>query len=176
MKKIFTKFFLFVALLAATANLSAQTYNGGTWYSLYDETEHSAYTTTGVNNNITICSHTAFVPSTGVLTFNTRMTKFLATNPGDYQILVAGQTVDVASKQTSYTTKSTTIDASLTSLEFKLKYNSYNSARDVFIDDVKLPLAQHILLADGNSSKSFEATIVDGASEGQTVSLRYRQR
>ena len=172
MKKIVTKFFLFVALLAASTNLSAQTYNGGTWYSLYDETEHSAYTTTGVNNNITICSHTAFVPSTGVLTFNTRMTKFLATNPGDYQILVAGQTVDVASKQTSYTTKSTTIDALLTSLEFKLKYNAYNSARDVFIDDVKLPLAQHILLADGNSSKSFEATIVDGASEGQTVSLR----
>ena len=41
MKKIFTQFFLFVALLAATANLSAQTYNGGTWYSLYDEKEHS---------------------------------------------------------------------------------------------------------------------------------------
>ena len=36
MKKIFTQFFLFVALLAATANLSAQTYNGGTWYSLYE--------------------------------------------------------------------------------------------------------------------------------------------
>ena len=174
MKKIVTKFFLFVALLAATANLSAQTYNGGTWYSLYDETEHSAYTTTGVNNNITICSHTAFVPSTGVLTFNTRMTKFLATNPGDYQILVAGQTVDVASKQTSYTTKSTTIDALLTSLEFKLKYNSYNSARDVFIDDVKLPLAQHILLANNTTkdSKSFGNVAIDGASAGQTISLR----
>ena len=173
MKKIFTKFLSLTAILFfVSTNLTAQTYNGGTWYSLYDETEHSAYTTTEVNNNVTICSHTAFVPSTGVLTFNTRMTKFIATNPGDYQILVAGQTVDVASKQTSYTTKSTTIDALLTSLEFKLKYKAYNSARDVFIDDVKLPLAQHILLADGNSSKSFEATIVDGASEGQTVSLR----
>ena len=63
-------------------------------------------------------------------------------------------------------------DASLTSLEFKLKYKAYNSGRTVYIDNVKLPLAQHILLADGNSSKSFEATIVDGASEGQTVSLR----
>lgn len=174
MKKIFTQFFLFVALLAASTNLSAQTYNGGTWYSLYDETEHSAYTTTGVNNNITICSHTAFVPSTGVLTFNTRMTKFVATNPGDYQILVAGQTVDVASKQTSYTTKSTTIDALLTSLEFKLKYNSYNSARNVFIDDVKLPLAQHILLANNTTkdSKSFGNVAIDGASAGQTISLR----
>ena len=174
MKKLLSKLSLLALFCLTTVALSAQTYNNGTWYSLYDETEHSAYTTTGVNNNITICSHTAFVPSTGVLTFNTRMTKFVATNPGDYQILVAGQTVDVASKQTSYTTKSTTIDALLTSLEFKLKYKAYNSARDVFIDDVKLPLAQHILLANNTTkdSKSFGNVAIDGASASQAISLR----
>lgn len=173
MKKIFTKFLSLTAILFfVSANLTAQTYNGSTWYSLYDDTESSKSTTTGVNNNITIKSNTIFTPSTGALSFDTKMTKAGLTNPADYQILVGDQTVDVASKQTSYTTKSTTIDASLTSLEFKLKYKAYNSARTVYIDNVKLPLAQHILLADGNSSKSFEATIVDGASEGQTVSLR----
>lgn len=173
MKKIFTKFLSLTAILFfVSANLTAQTYNGSTWYSLYDDTESSKSTTTGVNNNITIKSNTIFTPSTGALSFDTKMTKAVATNPDAYQILVGGQTVDVASKQTSYTTKSTTIDASLTSLEFKLKYKAYNSARTVYIDNVKLPLAQHILLADGNSSKAFEATIVDGASEGQTVSLR----
>ena len=41
MKKIFTKFFLFAALLAASTNLSAQTYNGGTWYSLFDTKEYA---------------------------------------------------------------------------------------------------------------------------------------
>ena len=174
MKKLLSKLSLLALFCLTTVALSAQTYNNGTWYSLCDETEHSAYTTTGANNNITICSHTAFVPSTGVLTFNTRMTKFVATNPGDYQILVAGQTVDVASKQTSYTTKSTTIDALLTSLEFKLKYKAYNSARDVFIDDVKLPLAQHILLANNTTkdSKSFGNVAIDGASASQAISLR----
>ena len=174
MKKLLSKLSLLALFCLTTVALSAQTYNNGTWYSLYDETEHSAYTTTGVNNNITICSHTAFVPSTGALTFNTRMNKAGLINPDDYQILVAGQTVDVASKQTSYTTKSTTIDALLTSLEFKLKYKAYNSARDVFIDDVKLPLAQHILLANNTTkdSKSFGNVAIDGASASQAISLR----
>ena len=51
-------------LMMAVGNLSAQTYNGTTWYSLYDAAEHSKYTTTSVNNNITICTHSVFTPST----------------------------------------------------------------------------------------------------------------
>ena len=40
MKKIFTNLFLLATLFLASANLTAQTYKDGTWYSLYDEKEH----------------------------------------------------------------------------------------------------------------------------------------
>ena len=40
MKKIFTKLFLLATLFLASTHLSAQTYNGETWYSLYNATEY----------------------------------------------------------------------------------------------------------------------------------------
>ena len=174
MKKLLSKLSLLALFCLTTVALSAQTYNGGTWYSLYDDTESSKSTTTGVNNNITIKSCSAFTPSTGALTFNTRMTKAGIINPQSYQILVGGQTVDIDDKQTSYTTKTTSISTSETSLEFKLKYKAYNSGRTVYIDDVKLPLAQHILLANNTTkdSKSFGNVAIDGASASQAISLR----
>ena len=49
--------YLFVVaaiLMVVVGDVWGQTYNDGTWYSLYDETEHSKYTTTTANNNITI--------------------------------------------------------------------------------------------------------------------------
>ncbi|MEE1254587.1 MAG: hypothetical protein UHJ11_05990 [Paludibacteraceae bacterium] len=176
-------FFIFVAIFVATANLSAQTYNGGTWYSLYDETEHSKYTTTGVDNNITICTHSVFTPSTGALEFKTRMTKFVLTNPGEYSILVGGKTIDLPSKQTSYVTKTTTISSTESKLEFKLKYNSYNTGRDVYIDDVKLPLAKHILLNDNTTNGQTwgvsSITLTDNSlatAEGKTSTSAYTIR
>ena len=170
MKKVLS---LFVVLCTiGITNLFAQTYNGGVWYSLYDNAEHSKSTTTGVNNNITICSHGVFTPSTGVLSFNTRMTKAGIINPQSYQILVGDQTVDVADKQTSFITKTTNVSTSLSALDFKLKYKAYNSGRTIYITNVQLPLAQHILLADGQGSKTFDNVVVDGASAGQKVSLR----
>ena len=170
--KTISKYILTLVTILMVTTLSAQTYNGGTWYSLFDDSESSKSTTTGVNNNVTIKSNSIFTPSTGALSFDTKMTKAGIVNPSDYQILVGGQTVDVASKQTDYTTKSTTIDASLTSLEFKLKYKSYNTSRTVYIDNVKLPLAQHIYLASGQNSKSFGNVAIGNTSAVQTVKLR----
>ena len=180
MIKTFTKYILaLAALLCVTTNAWAQkpVNNNGTWYSLYDTEEHSKYTTTTANNDITICTHSVFIPSTGALEFKTRMTKFVLTNPGEYSILVGGKTIDLPSKQTSYVTKTTTISSAESNLEFKLKYNSYNTARDVYIDDVKLPLANHILFADGtygtaSKSISFGKVAIDDASNAQVVSLR----
>jgi hypothetical protein len=184
MKKLLSKLSLLALFCLTTVALSAQTYNGGTWYSLYDDSESSKYTTTTANNNITIQSYSVFTPSTGALSFDTKMTKFVATNPGAYQILVGGQTVDVAKAQTSYTTKSTTIGTSLGALDFKLKYDYYNTARTVYIRNVKLPLAQHILLNDGQDSKSFGSVVVDaeniaifahGFHHGGVVSLPHQE-
>ena len=36
MKKIFTNLFLLATLFLASTNLTAQAYDNGTWYSLYD--------------------------------------------------------------------------------------------------------------------------------------------
>ena len=41
MKQTLTQFFLFAIFCVASLNLNAQTYNGGTWYSLYDTDDNS---------------------------------------------------------------------------------------------------------------------------------------
>ena len=182
MKQFLRHIFLLLALFVSTTNAWAQkpvyhVVDGvGTWYSLYDETEHSKYTTTTVNNDITICSHGVFTPSTGALSFKTKMTKFIATNPGEYTILVGGESIDLPKKQTAYVQKSTTISTSEANLEFKLKYNSYNAGRDVYVDDVKLPLAKHILLESGTFGTS-SITVTDGnlaTAEGHTSTNSYQ--
>lgn len=178
MKQFLRHISLFVAMFVATTSLTAQTYNGDTWYSLYDDTEESVSTTTSVNDNKTICHYDVFAPSTGVLSFDTKMSKadlgLIKVDPAAYSILVAARTIDVAKAQTSYTTKSTTIDASLTSLDFRLKYDSYNSGRKIYINNVKLPLATHILLSNGTTSdnKTFNQTKVGSSSENIKINLR----
>ena len=167
MKKIFTKIFLFAALLAASANLSAQTYNGGVWYSLYDTNEYSKSTNAG--GDIKTLS-SIFTPSTGVLSFETKMTG--AINPDSYQLKVGENTIDIAKNQKSYIIKSASMDATASSVTFSYVYKFYNATRTVYVKNVTLPLAQHILLTDGQGSKTFDNVVVDGASAGQKVSLR----
>ncbi|MBQ2439030.1 MAG: hypothetical protein II267_03970, partial [Paludibacteraceae bacterium] len=83
MKKIFTNLFLFATLFLASTNLSAQTNNGGTWYSLYAEGERSLWT---------IASETldAFTPVGTNLTFDA---KRAATGLGNLKVapIVNGQ-------------------------------------------------------------------------------------
>ena len=165
LKKILTKvkqllrhISLLIAILMATTNAWAQTYNGGTWYSLYDTSEKTKETSTGGNIS---SAYPVFTPSTGKLSFDTKMSKtdyifpVGSVNPDSYQISVGGQTVDVGEEQTNYTTKSTTINTSATSLQFSLVYKAYNALRTVYIKNVKLPLAKHILLS--NETTSLEA-------------------
>ena len=162
-------------MFVATASLTAQTYNGGTWYSLYDDTEEWVSTTTTVNNNLTICHYDVFAPSTGVLYFKTKMTKAGIVPPKSYNILVGGNTIGIDDGQTNYTGDiSCNISIMLTSLDFKLQYRAYNSGRTVYIDDIKLPLATHILLSNGqnNDSKTFKDTKVGSNSENIKINLR----
>ena len=167
MKKIFTKLFLLATLFLASTNLSAQTYNGDTWYSLYDTGEYTKSTNSG--GDIKTLSP-IFIPSTGALSVETKMTGVVS--PDSYQLTVAGQTIDVAKKQTSYTTKTTTIGTETTSLTFSYVYKFYNATRTVYIKNVKLPLAQHIHLASGQESKSFGNVAIGNVSAVQTVKLR----
>ena len=172
MKKNFTKFFFFAALLAASTNLSAQTYNGGTWYSLYQPNEEDKGTDTGgeIKNYTGI-----YTPSVGTVYFETKMSKsIIGQQPSDYSLDVSGKTVSVGSKQTSYVEKSASgFDKNITSIKFSYNYTvAKNLTRTVYIQNVKLPLAQHILLNEGQNSKSFGSVTIDGQSAAQKVTLR----
>ena len=177
MKKIFTNLFLLATIFMASTNLSAQTYNGGTWYSLYQPNEEDKGTDSGgeIKNYTGI-----YTPSIGTVYFETKMSKsIIGQQPNDYSLDVSGKTVSVGSKQTSYVEKSASgFDKNITSLKFSYNYTvAKNLTRTVYIRNVKLPLAKHIYIADGGygkeeESKSFGNVTIGNVSAVQTVKLR----
>ena len=166
MKKTFTQFFLFAIFCIASISLNAQTYNGGVWYSLYDMSEKTKSTNDGGN----IVSYSVFTPSTGAFSFETKMTGVV--KPDSYELTVDGVTVSVGKGQNSYIGKEATVNANASSLTVAYKYKFYNATRTVYVKNAKLPLAQHILLNEGQNSKSFGNVTIDGQSAAQTVTLR----
>ena len=166
------QFFLLSILAVVAVNLSAQTYNGGVWYSLYDATERTLKTSTWFKDKEIYNYTNIFTPSTGVLSFDTKMTKHMnVTNPDSYQLSVNGTTVDVPAKQTSYLTCTTNLPTDVTSVSFVYIFSSYNSERTLSIANVKLPLAQHILLADDNKL-DFSKQLVGEQPQAKVVNLR----
>lgn len=166
------QFFLLSILAVVAVNLSAQTYNGGVWYSLYDATERTLKTSTWWEDKEVYNYTNIFTPSTGVLSFDTKMTKHMnVTNPDSYQLSVNGTTVDVPAKQTSYLTCTTNLPTDVTSVSFVYLFSTYNSERTLSIANVKLPLAQHILLADDNKL-DFSKQLVGEQPQAKVVNLR----
>lgn len=166
------QFFLLSILAVVAVNLSAQTYNGGVWYSLYDATERTLKTSTWWEDKEIYNYTNIFTPSTGVLSFDTKMTKHMnVTNPDSYQLSVNGTTVDVPAKQTSYLTCTTNLPTDVTSVSFVYLFSTYNSERTLSIANVKLLLAQHILLADDNKL-DFSKQLVGEQPQAKVVNLR----
>ena len=166
------QFFLLSILAVVAVNLSAQTYNGGVWYSLYDATERTLKTSTWFEDKEIYNYTNIFTPSTGLLSFDTKMTMHMnITNPDSYQLSVNGTTVDVPAKQTSYLTCTTNVATDATSVSFVYIFSSYNSERTLSIANVKLPLAQHILLADDNKL-DFSKQLVGEQPQAKVVNLR----
>lgn len=173
MRKIFTKLFLLATLFFASTNLSAQTYNGGTWYSLYDATEYK-------NTNKTF---SVFSPTTGSLSFQWKKTGWLVRYP-IYKLYVSESSngsnytekyslnSGSGAKQENYVTVTTAVSEKITHLKFE-----QSGSLDRFYKDVKIPLKQHILIADGSygkekESKSFGNVTIGNISAAQTVKLR----
>ena len=166
------QFFLLSILAVVAVNLSAQTYNGGVWYSLYDATERTLKTSTWFKDKEIYNYTNIFTPSTGVLSFDTKMTKHMnITNPDSYQLSVNGTTVDVPAKQTSYLTCTTNLPTDVTSVSFVYLFSTYNSERTLSIANVKLPLAHHILLA-GDNKLDFSKQLVGEQPQAKVVNLR----
>lgn len=166
------QFFLLSILAVVAVNLSAQTYNGGVWYSLYDATERTLKTSTWFKDKEIYNYTNIFTPSTGLLSFDTKMTMHMnITNPDSYQLSVNGTTIDVPEKQTSYLNCTTNVAVDATSVSFVYIFKTYNSERTLSIANVKLPLAQHILLADDNKL-DFSKQLVGEQPQAKVVNLR----
>ena len=173
MKKIFTQFFLFVALLAATANLSAQTYNGGTWYSLYDTEENSNVNALSPD----FATKSVFAPAES-MTFEYKKYSLLSTNGkvevynnvnGSWQKKGEASYSDYKNYKTSSTIS---LDANVSQIRYRM-----SSGTGVLVKNHYVKLAKHIRLADGgfgttSDSKSFGSVTIDGQSAAQKVTLR----
>lgn len=188
MKQLVRYTLTLVALFVATANLSAQTYNGGTWYSLYE---------TGERTLSTIDSETlnAFTPVGTNLTFDA---KRAATGLGNLKVapIVNGQQQsDIFDQKPGKVTKT------FLGVETKVDYESYSATvsnsnsnqikfytvtgatLNKYFKNVKLPLKKHILLNDNTSNGQTwgvsSITLTDNSlatAEGKTSTSAYTIR
>ena len=175
MKQIFTKFFLLVIFSIASFTLSAQTYNGGTWYSLYD---------TGENSNVNALSpdfaeKSVFAPAES-MTFEYKKFSLLSTD-GKVEVYNKVNGTDWSSSKGSVsysdrknwkTSPTISLDANISHIRYKMA-----SGTGVYVRNHFVKLKKHILIADGgygksSESKSFENVTIGGTSNVQTVNLR----
>lgn len=165
-----------VAIFVATANLSAQTYNGGTWYSLYDANEYSISVFGSKTFDI-------FTPTLGNLTFEAKRT---TAGQGNLQLIPivngADQSAIFSNKlNTSYTSYSLTLsNQNTTQLKF---YAPTGVTLKKYFKNIKLPLAKHILLNDNTSNGQkwgvSSITLTDNSlatAEGKTSTSAYTIR
>ena len=171
MRKIFTKLFLLATLFLASTNLSAQTYNGGTWYSLYQSDGGSIWT-------INSLTYDAFAPIGGNLTFNwtysgtlfkKHETKIFESSDGGTKYVEKGSV-----SGTSNGVGNISISTNINKIKFDRATGNTNTVK---YTNIKLPLKKHILLADGGygkekESKSFGNVTIGNVSTVQTVKLR----
>ena len=175
MKKIFTNLFLLATIFMASTNLSAQTYNGGTWYSLYD---------TGENSNVNAFSpdfaeKSVFAPAES-MTFEYKKYSLLSTD-GKVEVYNKVNGTDWSSSKGSVsysdrknwkTSPTISLDANISHIRYKMA-----SGTGVYVRNHFVKLKKHILIADGgygksSASQSFENVTIGGTSNVQTVNLR----
>lgn len=172
MKKIFTKLCLLAVFCFASANMLAQTYNGGIWYSLYD---------TGESSNVVVYTNFAekslFTPVESV-NFDYKKFSLLSINGKvELQNKVNGSwekkgEISYSDYKNYKTSSEIALDQNATNIRYYLASGSGAYVKNHFVK-----LAKHILLADGGfgkttESKSFGNVTIDGQSGAQTVNLR----
>lgn len=179
MKQLLRYTLTLVAILMATANLSAQTYNGGTWYSLYD-TEQKNNTT--VNTNF--CEKEVFAPADS-MTFEYKKYSGLSIK-GKLQVQNkvndnswSGSKGEVSYSSTSWSTSQTiSLDANISHIRYRLSSGTGASVKNHFVK-----LKKHILLNDNTTNGQTwgvsSITLTDNSlatAEGHTSSSTYTIR
>lgn len=170
---------LFCLSLCAVIAVSAQTYKNGTWYSLYDESEHEMST---------ISSYTAdniFAPTAKKLQFNWNYSKvdltgwFPSNTTKIYESADGGSNTTQIGSLTDKTwntehSENQNISANINWLKWD---RAIGNTHKVTLYNIKVALAQHILLADGTygtTTKSYNFGEIDAlsTSEAYTIALR----
>ncbi|MCQ2324461.1 MAG: hypothetical protein MJZ53_06440, partial [Paludibacteraceae bacterium] len=138
------KLILFLALaMASTTNLVAQTYNSGTWYSLYN---------TSKKTNVNAASRNfgeisgIFAPTNGTLSLQYKKYSIMSTN-GVLYVYADGSKVGEQTGISDYKNwkdKDFTIPQNISKISFRMEEGTGLEVRNC-----KIQLAQHILLADG---------------------------
>ncbi len=132
----------------ASTNLSAQTYNGGTWYSLYDNDDK-----TNVVVNTSFCEKAVFAPAESI-TFEYKKLSVLSSN-GQLQVQNkvngnswSGSKGEVNISSTSWNTSHTiALDANISHIRYYMKNSTGSSVRNH-----RVKLKKHILLNDNTSN------------------------
>ena len=180
--KQFTQSLLFtLALLVSSANICAQTYHEGAWYSLYQsefvlETKVSSFN--GVNIEFDVVSPTAgtlqfdyiyeiWGAGLGGLSKKQETHIYESSNGGaDWTELTT-----VNGKETSLMSATVNTSAQINKIKFDRPVGNTNTVR---YTNVRMPLAYHILLSNGTNTQtlSFEPNAIQQASAAQTIALQ----
>lgn len=180
MKKNFTHLFMLAILLFASANLNAQTYNGGVWYSLYDASGFTLQTKITSFSGVQ-AYRDVFAPVGGNMTFSWtydgRLAKKHVTRI--YESTDGGNSYSNEKGSVSGTSSGSgdiALSTDINKIKFDRSANDGNT-NTVKYTNIKLPLKKHILIADGSygkerESKSFGNVTIGNISAVQTVKLR----
>ena len=180
MKKIFTNLFLLATLFLASANLNAQTNNNGTWYSLYDANGFNLETKITSFNGVQ-AYRDVFAPVGGNLTFNWQYSGWIAKSHDTYIYESSDGGSNYSGEKGHISgTSSGTGDVALSKNINKIKFDRpTGNTNTVKYSNIKLPLAKHILLADGTSFGTTSITTqfanpvnINETSSALTVKLR----
>ena len=180
MKKIFTKFFMLATLFLASTNLTAQTYDNGTWYSLYDANGFNLETKITSFNGVQ-AYRDVFAPIGGNLTFNWQYSGWIAKSHDTYIYESSDGGSNYSGEKGHISgTSSGTGDVALSKNINQIKFDRpTGNTNTVKYSNIKLPLAKHILLADGTSFGTTSITTqfanpvnIDETSSALTVKLR----
>ena len=165
MKKFFTLFC--VAFLAVSA--FAQTYNGGTWYSLYAESE-----ITNVVIGSDIATWDVFAPASGTVTFDYKKLAFLTVN-GKVRVETSADGSNFTEiGSVSYSDYKNYKSGSVSDIPANIKKMKFvNTSTGSQTKNVKLPLAKHILLSGGDFGKSsVSKTFTQETRIGESSNIR----
>lgn len=140
-----------VAILMATANLSAQTYNGGTWYSLYDG-ETKSNTITGT----TFCEKAVFAPAESMTFEYIKYSRASINGKLEVQNKVNGSwsgskgSVSYSDYKNWKTSGTINLDPNISHIRYKMS-GTGAKVRNHFVK-----LKKHILLYDDTDSKGMD--------------------